>query len=301
MRELLLLISILLGQLTPNTSLSTQVENNLRLAPKSATQKLDETGQERIIASPTKTVAEDYTATAKAVYSIDLTSNKVLTSKDTDTRLPIASLTKLMTAYIILKEEKTLTRVVTVDNPATQDGDSTMGLINGDSVTIQTLLEGLLITSGSDAAGTLATMNSGNTDAFVHKMNAYATSLNLKNTHFTNPVGWDNAQNYSSAKDMTELTRILLRNELFAHIVATEAKTVTTTSGRAIVLNTTNQLLHTLGYSGVKTGYTYGAGECLITLYKDKETQIITTIIGSANRFGETDSIKGWILNHFSW
>lgn len=300
MRELLLLASIILGQLTPNAHILTQVQNKLSLAPRAATQNTAQKEAGHITAQPTKTVLEDYTATAQAVYSIDVSSNEVLTSKDTGKRLQIASVTKLMTAYVTLKEED-LNKVFTVTSLNGQAGDSTMGLAPGDQMSVRSLLDGLLINSGSDAATTLAMGNAGSQDAFVAKMNVAAMSLNLTNTHFANPVGWDDTGNYSSAKDITELSRILLRDKIFAEIVATKSKTVTTVAGRSLPLATTNQLLYTPGYIGVKTGFTYGAGECLVSLYKEGDRQILTTVLGSANRFGETDSIKGWILTHFSW
>lgn len=301
MRELLLLATILLGQLSPNAHILSQLTNKLRLAPAATATKTAPANADAIVVQPTKTAIEDYTSSAQAVYSIDLTSDTVLTSKNTDQRLQIASITKLATAYVILREEKDLNRVLTVPALHPQDGDSTIGLITGEQITIKDLLAGLLIHSGSDAAQTLAVGNAGFVDAFVAKMNAAATNLNLSNTHFANPVGWDDGQNYSSAKDMTELARILLRNQTFTEIIKTKSINVVTMGGRNLLITTTNQLLYTPGYVGVKTGYTYGAGECLVSLYEDDNRKILTTVLGSTNRFGETDSIKGWILNHFSW
>ena len=304
MRELLLLVSIVLGQLAPNSHLLVQMDQKLRVTPKAATSMEGATlpgGWHPLVASPTKTVLEDYTASAQAVYSIDLESNEVLTSKDLGDHLQIASLTKLMTAYIILKEEKNLDKVFTVPALEPQVGDSVIYLTTGDELTVSDLLRGLLIPSGSDAAQTLAANNAGSLPAFVAKMNTVATELNLTNTHFANPVGWDDSANYSSAKDVTELARILLRNKTFAEIVKTKSTAVYSTTGRKFNLETTNQLLYSPGYEGVKTGYTLGAGECLVSLYVDGNTQVLTTVLGSSNRFGETDGIKGWILGHFSW
>jgi len=300
MRELLLLATILLGQLAPNGHLLTQVTNKLRLAPAATATKEVPKQTGAIITRPTKKIMEDYTASAQSVYSIDLDSNATLASKDTDKRLQIASLTKLMTAYVILREDK-LDTIYTVPTLNPQSGDALMGINTGERLSVRSLLYGLLINSGSDAAQTLAVGSSGSVDAFVSKMNDAASELKLANTHFANPVGWDDRDNYSSAKDLTELTRVLLRSETFAEIVKTKSKIVVTESGRQIPLTTTNQLLYNAGFAGVKTGYTYGAGECLVSLYLDGKTHILTTVIGSAARFAETESIKGWILNHFSW
>jgi len=301
MYEFLLLITIFLGQLAPNSHVLSQLTKNLLTKSQAATTQTAEKLPTALIAAPIRLASDDYSANAAAVYSIDLVSDKVLTSKNTDSRLQVASLTKLMTAYVILKEEPNLDRVVTVPALTEQTDDAVMGLTTGDQVTIKTLLDGLLINSGADAAQTLAIENAGSIENFVTKMNTAAENLNLTNTHFANPIGLDDPNNYSSAKDLTELVRILLRNQTFAEIVATRTMTVTTSIGRTIPLETTNQLLYSSGYIGVKTGFTGGANECLISLYKDGNNEILTTVLGSSNRFLETDSIKGWILSHFSW
>jgi D-alanyl-D-alanine carboxypeptidase len=301
MREILLLTTIILGQLAPNSHILTKLEDKLRLAPNQVTVKDTTQTTDIIIVSPTKKSAEDYISTSQAVYSIDTVSNTSLTSKNIENRLQIASLTKLMTAYVILREETNLDKTYKVTGLNPQIGDSTMGLSVSDEMTIRDLLAGLLIPSGSDAAQTLAIGNAGSVDAFVKKMNNAASKLKLTNTHFANPVGWDDINNYSSAKDITELGRILLRDKTFSEIVKTKNTVVETTSGRKLALHTTNQLLYQPGYIGVKTGYTFGAGECLMSLYVEGETQILTTVVGSRSRFYETEDIKGWILTHFSW
>jgi D-alanyl-D-alanine carboxypeptidase (penicillin-binding protein 5/6) len=300
MREMLLIFTIILGQIAPNAHLLTKITNRLRPVPVLDIDKSSIAQPETIITEPTRLRAEDYTAAAKSVYSIDLKSNSTLTSKNINARLPIASLTKLMTAYVILKEEQYIDSIMKVSSLDLQPGDSTMGLVVGDTLSVRYLLDGLLITSGSDAAITLAINNADSEEAFVEKMNTAATNLKLTNTHFSNPVGWDDTENYSSARDMTELVRILLRNKTFVEISSTKNKNIII-SGRNIFLETTNILLYTPGFSGIKTGYTPGAGECLISLYAEGEAQILTTVIGSGARFPETEAIKGWILEHFSW
>jgi D-alanyl-D-alanine carboxypeptidase (penicillin-binding protein 5/6) len=301
MRELLLMATILLSQLLPNSGFLSQMENILLAKPGPTTTERIDFVPSTIVAAPIKLGTDVLTSNALAAYSVDLISNEVLSSKDSDKRLQVASLTKLMTAYVILKEEQSLDRLFVVPSLSNQTEDSVMGLAFGEKLTVRDLLAGLLINSGSDAAQTLAIGNAGSVDAFVTKMNFVATELSLVDTHFTNPIGWDDPENYSSAKDITELARILIRNENFSEIVSTKTSTVTTTAGRTIPLATTNLLLYDPGYIGVKTGNTDGAGECLVSLYKNGNTEILTTIIGSSNRFGETDSLKGWILEHFSW
>lgn len=301
MRELLLLATIVLSQLSPNSTLLVQMEKKLRLDPKPAVSEEAPKVVDSIITRPEKIGVDQYVASARAVYSIDLASNAPLAEKNVNARLQIASLTKLMTAYVILKEEKNLDRTFKVTKLTPQDGDSTIGLAVEDELTIRDLLAGLLINSGSDAATTLAIGHSGSVEAFVVEMNEAVKGLNFANTHFANPVGWDDSGNYSSARDITELGRILLGNKFFSETVKTSNKTIYTTSGKPLTLKTTNQLLGNPGYIGVKTGYTYGALECLVSLYKDGDKEILTTVIGSSARFYETESIKGWLLGAYLW
>ncbi len=250
---------------------------------------------------PTKTTTETLVGGAKGSYSIDLATNTVLAEKNPNTRLQIASLTKLMTAYIILKNHPNLDEEVKIKAINTQLGDATMGISVGETIKLRYLLEGLLLNSGSDAATALAAFDSGDSAKFVEKLNLAADKIGLKDAHFASPVGWDDSQNYSTAKDLTELTRILLRNNFFKETVAKSQDTVSTTTGRQVYLHNTNTLLAEGGYLGVKTGYTYEAGECLISLKKLNGHEILTVVLGSTSRFSESESINSWIFTHFLW
>jgi D-alanyl-D-alanine carboxypeptidase len=252
-----------------------------------------------ITLNPSKNDPNNITLNAKSFYSVDLKTNTILESKNENEKMQIASLTKLMTVYVVLKEDK-LNDVVTINSVNSRSDDAKMGLTVGDRITKENLLKGLLINSGSDAALSLATSNSGSVDEFVLKMNSYANKLGLNNTNFTNPVGWDDENNYSSAKDIANLSRVLLNSQDFREIVAINHTSVYTEAGRQINLNSTNQLISE-GFSGIKTGYTPTAGECLAALYKKDSTEIVTVIIGSPNRFYETRALKDWINNHFLW
>lgn len=243
---------------------------------------------------------DSYVAKSKAAYSIDLDTNVILTSKKQDERLQIASLTKLMTAYVILKDQENLDKKITIPSFTLQENDAIVGIYPGEQYSIRDLLSGMLINSGSDAAQALAIMNSGSEEKFVLEMNSKADELGLSNTHYNNPVGWDSSQNYSSAKDIANLSRILLANEFFKKTVSTKTKTIYSVSGKTINLISTNQLLDS-GYSGIKTGYTYGALECLVSLEEINSHKIITVILGSNNRFGETVNLNKWTNTHFSW
>lgn len=238
--------------------------------------------------------------TSKAALAIDIKSSKVLFEKNIDEKLQIASLTKLMTAYVVLKENN-LNEIATVPILNVGPEDSLMGLREGETITVESALNGLLINSGNDSAQTLAIHNAGSIDKFVEKMNIYAEKLNLDNTHYSNPVGWDSPDNYSTVSDTISLSRVLIRNTTFSEIVRSQTKTVYTTNGRLIHLTNTNKLLDGTNYLGIKTGYTLGAGECLVTVIKQNDKEIMTALIGSNNRFLETRSLKEWIYTVYSW
>ena len=269
--------------------------------PSSPKQNRTSANRHKISLNPYKQFGEVGAISSNGLYSVDTRTGTVLEAKNENQKLQIASLTKLMTAYIILEENsEKLESQITVPRLNTRLDDATMGLTSGESLTTKDLLRGLLINSGSDAALTLSIANSGNTDLFIEKMNHYAQKLGLENTHFNNPVGWDDPDNYSSAKDIANLSRILINNSLFTEITSTKDTVVYTAAGRGIPLTNTNKLL-TQGFTGIKTGYTNNAGECLVALSNTNNNQILTVIIGSNNRFGETTKLRDWIFSHYLW
>ncbi len=242
-----------------------------------------------------------YAGNEKAIYSLDLSSDTSLIENNIDDRLQIASLTKLMTAYVALKEGKALTESVTIPVFVLEPGDAVVGLNTGEQLSYGDLIASMLINSGSDAAQSVATISGGDQTKFVAQMNLAAAGLGLTNTHFANPVGWDSLENYSSARDIANLTRVLLGNTFFRETVGSKAKVVTTKAGRQIALTSTNQLLGVNGFAGVKTGYTYGALECLTSLERVADHEILTVVLGSGNRFGETTAANTWTKQHFLW
>ena len=253
----------------------------------------------KIFPDPTKEGINNFLPSSSASLAMDENTGLVIAANNKDARLPIASLTKLMTAYVILKEQN-LNNIITVQTLDTRVGDSLAGLSTGEKLTVLSVLKGLLINSGSDAALTLAINSSGSEQSFVVKMNQAAADLGLKNTKYANPVGWDDVNNYSSASDLASLTRVLLLNKTFRDIVQTKNTTIYTTAGIPIPLVSTNILLGN-GIVGVKTGNTNEAGECLIALYQSSNHQILTIILGSNDRFGQTLDYLGWINSSFLW
>lgn len=240
---------------------------------------------------------------SKAVLAIDRNTNKILYQKNANLKRQIASLTKLMTAYIILEENK-LEETVTISRKAVDAFGSKVWLFPNEKITVQSLLYGLLVHSGNDAAVALAEHNADTVESFIDKMNIYAKNLGLTNTHFSNPSGLDDPENYSTAFDLSILTQQILKFPLVLEIVKNKNFVITSADGKLKhKLKTTNELLDSyLPIKGLKTGTTDLAKECFIGITENKNNgDIITIILGSPNRFQETKILIDWISRAFNW
>ena len=277
-------------------------------ASQAETAEFDESGLLEVQPIPFKNAqAIEPVIGAKAALVMDYDTGLVMLSKNIYDPLPMASLTKIMTASIILESHK-LDEVVTIDESygamAEEDTGVKMWLQKYEKITVGDLLMGLLIPSAGDAALALAKYHSGSVEKFVEEMNKKAEILNLKNTHFVNPIGLDAEGHYSSARDLAILTKYALRNKDFRRIVRISAASVTSTDGRIThQLAGTNYLLNSyLDIRGVKTGTTDAAGECLINLARSESGHdIIVVLLNSPDRFQENKGIIDWVFHNFSW
>lgn len=224
--------------------------------------------------------------TAVSAISYDTTTNTVLYSKNVDSRLPIASLTKIMTAVIAL-EKMDITQEITVSNSAAEIGESSMGLTAGEKLTLEDLMYGLILNSGNDAAEAIAQASPYGREGFVHLMNKKAEDLGLSNTRFTNVSGLQgDGSQYSTTKELLVITRYALQNNIFAKIAETYQHDIpqTDTHKAFTLFNETNLLTTYPGVKGVKTGYTDEAGLCLITYLNYQGHKIIAVLLNSQSR-----------------
>jgi D-alanyl-D-alanine carboxypeptidase (penicillin-binding protein 5/6) len=230
--------------------------------------------------------------TAKAVYSIDESAGVELYAKNPDERLPPASTTKIATAIVVMNHVKNLEEQVQIaPDDVAASYESKMGVQAGDTLTVEQLMYGMMLPSGNDAARALARYvgkQLGGDDpiaAFVAEMNNLVTTLGLKNTHFTNPVGLkDDPDHYSSARDLAALANEALKNKFIAAVVRTKEITVTSVGPehRDFDLFNVNQLLGQNGVHGVKSGSTDAAGGCLVVAsWAHGRNRVITVILGS--------------------
>jgi D-alanyl-D-alanine carboxypeptidase (penicillin-binding protein 5/6) len=211
---------------------------------------------------------------------IDGRSGAMLVSHAAAQRLPIASTTKLMTAYVAL-HELPLDRVVRAAPYEAEYGESLLGLRAGQRISVRDLLHGLIMRSGNDAAYDLALAAAGSEQRFVGQMNRYAAALGLADTHYANPIGLDERGNYSSARDLATLTRRLLAIPAFAKIAAARSAVLGSVRPRRRI-ETINELLNMAPWvTGVKTGHTFGALYVLVGSGQRKGVGLISVAVGA--------------------
>jgi serine-type D-Ala-D-Ala carboxypeptidase (penicillin-binding protein 5/6) len=241
------------------------------------------------------------TVFAEAVYVMDLNSSSILLEKNADMPLSPASTTKLASVLVALDEYE-LSNVLEVFTAAGTDGASAQ-LLYGEKLSVQSLLEAMLIQSANDATMTVAESYPGGTTAFVAAMNDKARELHLLDTHFTNPVGFDSLGHVSTAHDLALLTRAALQKTFIAQTVALPRKTITDISGSyAHVLQSTNELLkQDSTVHGVKTGTTDQAGQVLITLVEREGHPVVIVLLNSTDRYSETAQLLSWIYQQYVW
>lgn len=240
---------------------------------------------------------------AKAALVMDYDTGLILYEKNINEPMPMASLTKIMTAILIL-ENHDLSEVVTVDSDLSGEMGVRVWLRQYEKLTVGDLLKALLIPSAGDAATALADFHSGSVENFVAAMNARAKELNLVHTHFMNPIGLDEEGHYSSAYDLALLTKYALHFPAFRAIVKTDSATISSVDGKFHhSFDSTNYLLNSyLDILGVKTGTTDGAGQSLINLARsDRGNEVIAILLNSPSRFQENKSMIDWAFRSFNW
>lgn len=242
--------------------------------------------------------------TASSALVIDRKTGAFLFEKDPYKKVPIASLTKIMTNLVVLEYKSNLDDVVIIENDLRNIEGADIDLEKGEQIRLRDLVYGSLIASGNDAAIALAEYLSGNIEKFVEEMNKKAKDLNLDNTHFSNPSGLDSNNNYSTAVDLVRLFNYSLNNPVFAEAVQMKEYTAYSLNlNKTHLFRNTNQLLKSfLNIKGGKTGYTDEAGYCLIVLAEnDQGNQIISIVLGSKDSFQETKALVDWAFKNYKW
>ncbi|WP_230882382.1 D-alanyl-D-alanine carboxypeptidase family protein [Planomonospora sp. ID91781] len=239
---------------------------------------------------------------ARAAYLVDTTTGTAHFGKEATRRMPVASLAKIMTAYVVLREAR-LTDLVTVkagDVAYARRNDATdASLRAGERLTVKDLLHGAMLPSGADATHALARVYGPGQKRFVAKMNATARSLGLADTVYTNADGLPRPRGgHSTAADQVRLSDLALRHPVLSAIASTERYVVRRTAAhRRHVWTNTNELLGAPGVLGVKTGYTGAAGYCLAFAADRDGHRLVGVLLGetrSKRRFQTAGRLLDW-------
>lgn len=237
---------------------------------------------------------------AVASIAYDTQTKQILFEKNIHEKLAPASTTKIMTA-MVASEYFDNADLLTVP-PAAVVGGSSMGLTPGESLTFRSLLYGMMLNSGNDAAFTIAMNYPGGYEAFVAKMNDRVKELGLTDTHFDNPAGFDSPTHYSSAYDLLQIGKAAVTNAKLGRVFSTKETSVSSIDKlQTHDLKNLNKLLDHYGVIGIKTGTTENAGESFVGLIEKDGHRIISVMLNSTDRFGETKKLIDWIFENYSW
>lgn len=230
-------------------------------------------------------VVSAYNVSAKSAVVIDALTGEILYSNNCNSRMPMASTTKIMTALLLCEMCDDLNKTVTVTQEMVAVEGSSMGLLAGDTVSYHDLLYGIMLSSGNDAANTVAISLGGSIDNFVSLMNNRAKQMGLSNTNFVTPSGLDADSHYTTAYELALITKTAMQNSIFAE--AAMSKTARLCYGNPPYYRTLknhNKLLNMYDdIVGVKTGYTQKSGRCLVSASKSEGKFVIAVTLNDAN------------------
>jgi serine-type D-Ala-D-Ala carboxypeptidase (penicillin-binding protein 5/6) len=229
---------------------------------------------------------------------IEVSTGTVACATSPNQRRSIASTTKLMTALLTLERAK-LSDVYTAADYQPSPAESQIGLERGERMSVRDLMRGLLVESANDAAVTLAEGVSGSRKAFVRAMNRRAQQLGLEDTHYANPIGLDEAGNYSTARDLVTLARVLRTNRFFR--TTTDRPSVRLTTGnRPRTFDNRNTLVRSTSWvNGVKSGHTSQAGYVLVGSGLRRHVQLISAVLGTPSLAARDAATKTLLERNF--
>lgn len=240
---------------------------------------------------------------SKYAIAIDRKTHYILYEKNSNERTPMASTTKIMTCILAI-ENANLSDIVTVSKKAGSISGSTLGINENDKISVKDLLYGLMLRSGNDCAIAIAEHISGSVENFSVLMNKKAKELHLENTNFVTPHGLDNDNHYTTAYELAILTDYALKDETFKQIVSTKKYAITINTYSRVINNTNELLGNCEGVYGVKTGFTFNSGRCLVSACKRNDLDIIVVVLGAdTKKFRTTDSknIINYIFKNFEY
>lgn len=238
-----------------------------------------------------------FCAVSKPSYALDISAeagivmtadgNQVVYEKNSDSRLPMASTTKIMTALVAL-EKTNPEDIVTVSANAEGQEGSSIYLRRGDKIRMEDLLYGLMLNSGNDAAVAVAEYVSGNVEEFSREMNSTAKKIGAENSSFKNPNGLYDEEHYTTAYDLALITAHAMQNENFKKIVSTRETNAKINNSEVLYFSNHNKLLKMYdGAVGVKTGFTKRSGRCLVSAAERNGVTLIAVTLNAPNDWND--------------
>lgn len=247
-------------------------------------------------------VNADVNTSAKAAVVMDVKTGRVLFSKNADAKLPMASTTKIMTVLVAIESGR-LSETVKVSKKASFTEGSSIYLKEGEKLTVEELLYGIMLRSGNDAATAVAEHIGGSVEGFAAMMNQKAKEIGAVNSHFVNPHGLDHPEHYTTAYDLALITSYALRNEKFAEIVKTKAKTISgppDVNWDRSMKNKNKMLWQFEGGDGVKTGFTKRAGRCLVSSATRDNWKLCSVVLNCGAMWEESSSLLNYAFKSYS-
>lgn len=236
---------------------------------------------------------------AEAYMLVDMKTGQVITGQNADEIKYPASITKVMTAYLVLTHVDDLSKEVTSPKNFKNVGESSAGILPNETHTYMELLYALLIRSANDAAQVLAIDVAGSEKKFVELMNETAKQLGMKNTHFTNPHGLHNEEHYTTASDLIILAQAALKIDTFRDIVSKD-KIALLWNGKKITFTSTNKLYGNYeGVKGIKTGTTTPAGACLLALCERDGVEMLAVMLKAKELYEDMPKLLDYGFDNF--
>lgn len=235
-------------------------------------------------------VSEKELTSAKAMCLCEQTTGRVLYQKNADEKLPMASLTKIITAIVAIENNSDLDAVIQIPKQATKIEGSSIYLTAGEHLSIRDLLYGLMLRSGNDSAVALAIATSGNVENFIALANNFCKKIGATNTNLVTPNGLDAPNHHTTARDLAIITSYALNNPVFAEIVGSTRYTCPNEAkpNENRVMKNKNKLLFQMDdATGVKTGYTKKAGRCFVGSAKRNGMQLVCVLLDCRPMFEE--------------
>ena len=259
-----------------------------------------------LLASPVWSFFSEESLTARSAFLLDLTTGQVLYQREPDLPLPPASTTKIVTAIVALESHRRGKDLLSVTKTATRVPSSKLYLRPGQTMSVEDLLYGLLLSSANDASLVLAEGIAGSVERFAEMMTDKAREIGAANSRFTNPHGLTAPEHYSTARDMALLFNYAMKNPTFREIVRTKTSSVSSISAgkvrkvRHIQVRNHNRLLWSFeGAIGGKTGYTHAAQKCFVGAVSRNGVTLIVSMLGSRDLWGDTKRLLEYGLENY--